>query len=48
MKVYYLILWLSGSEPREMTFPTMALCTAYRERLDHAAPASRCLARLAA
>lgn len=48
MKLYYLILWLAGAEPKEVTFSSMAACEAYRDRLEYAAPASRCLVRLSA
>lgn len=42
MKLYFLILWLSGSEPKELTFPTMRACAAYHEAMPVGSAASRC------
>lgn len=48
MKLFFLILWVAGGEPREVTFPTLKACAAYRADLGSAAPASRCLIRFTA
>lgn len=46
MKVYFLILWLSGQEPKEITYPSMRQCTAAQSELAAMRmPVSRCKAR---
>lgn len=46
MKVYFLILWLSGQEPKELTYPSMRQCIAAQSEWSAMRmPVSRCKAR---
>lgn len=45
MKLYFLLLWISVSDPQELTFPTMRACVEYRATVLRGALVSRCLMR---